>query len=68
MRDITAVRNRECIGLNNLLWGSDYPHFDSTWPHSKETLSEHFVAVPQHDQLKIARLNAIELYDLPLSL
>jgi predicted TIM-barrel fold metal-dependent hydrolase len=66
MRDRTAVFNRNIIGVRNLMWGSDYPHFDSTWPHSAEVLSGHFEGVAEEDQLRIARRNAIELYNLPL--
>jgi predicted TIM-barrel fold metal-dependent hydrolase len=66
MRDRTAVRNRDIIGLNNLMWGSDYPHFDGTWPHSKAVLAEHFGDVPMADQLRIARRNAIDFYRLPI--
>jgi predicted TIM-barrel fold metal-dependent hydrolase len=67
MRDHTAVRNREYIGLDNIMWGSDYPHQDSSFPNSVRIVSEHFAGVPPSDQLKIARRNAIELYRLPLS-
>ncbi|HEV3111423.1 MAG TPA: amidohydrolase family protein [Candidatus Binataceae bacterium] len=67
MRDRTAVFNRGIIGVRNLMWGSDYPHFDSTWPHSSAVLDEHFAGVAQDDQLMIARRNAIELYHLPLA-
>jgi uncharacterized protein len=67
MRDRTAVRNRDIIGLSNLMWGSDYPHFDGTWPHSREVLAEHFGDVPLADQLRIARRNAVELYQLPIA-
>jgi predicted TIM-barrel fold metal-dependent hydrolase len=49
------------------MWGSDYPHFDGTWPNSQEVLAEHFDGVPLGDQMRIARRNAIELYKLPLS-
>jgi predicted TIM-barrel fold metal-dependent hydrolase len=66
MRDRTAVRNRDIIGLSSLMWGSDYPHFDGTWPHSQEVLAEHFGDVSLADQMRIARRNAIELYKLPL--
>jgi predicted TIM-barrel fold metal-dependent hydrolase len=67
MRDRTAVRNRDIIGLSNLMWGSDYPHFDGTWPHSKKVLAEQFAGVPLADQLRIARRNAIDWYKLPLA-
>jgi predicted TIM-barrel fold metal-dependent hydrolase len=66
MRDKTAVRNRDFIGPKNIMWGSDYPHQDSSFPNSVEIVSEHFDGVPLADQLMIARRNAIELYKLPL--
>ena len=28
------------IGADNVMWASDYPHGDSTWPHSRKALSE----------------------------
>jgi predicted TIM-barrel fold metal-dependent hydrolase len=67
MRDRTAIRNREYIGRKNLMWGSDYPHFDGAWPNSAATLASQFDDVPLDDQRRIGRENAIELYDLPLT-
>ena len=29
----------EAIGVNNVLWATDYPHPDSPWPHSQEVVS-----------------------------
>jgi hypothetical protein len=66
MRDHTAVRNRAQIGVGNLLWSSDFPHQDSSWPDSRRIVAEHFAGVPLEDQRRIARNNAIALYDLPL--
>jgi predicted TIM-barrel fold metal-dependent hydrolase len=66
MRDHTAVRNRAYIGPDNIMWGSDYPHQDSSFPNSVRIVAEHFAGVPLEDQKKIARRNAIELYNLPL--
>jgi predicted TIM-barrel fold metal-dependent hydrolase len=66
MRDHTAVRNREQIGLANLMWSSDFPHQDSSWPESRRIVAEHFAGVPPADQRRIARDNAIALYGLPL--
>jgi hypothetical protein len=42
------------IGVRSLMWGSDYPLFDSTRPYSSAVLSDHFAGVPQEDQLMIA--------------
>ena len=36
--DKAALLTRQIIGEDNLLWGSDYPHVDSTWPCSVESL------------------------------
>ncbi|MBO0728534.1 MAG: amidohydrolase [Acidimicrobiaceae bacterium] len=67
MRDQSAVKSRDIVGVKNILWGSDYPHIDSTWPHSTKVLEDHFDGVPLEDQQRIARQNAIELYHLPLA-
>jgi predicted TIM-barrel fold metal-dependent hydrolase len=67
MRDHTAVKNRDILGINNIMWGSDFPHIDSTWPRSTEVLEDHFDGVPHEDQKRIARQNAIDLYHLPLA-
>jgi predicted TIM-barrel fold metal-dependent hydrolase len=66
MRDRTAVKNRDIVGVNNIMWGSDFPHFDGTWPHSVDILEGHFDGVSVEDQRRIARQNVIDLYHLPL--
>ncbi len=67
MRDRTAILNREIIGRKNIMWGSDYPHFDGAWPGSAASLASQFEGVPLADQRRIGRENAIELYKLPLT-
>ncbi len=67
MRDRTAIVNREIIGRKNIMWGSDYPHFDGGWPDAADRLAAQFDDVPLEDQLRIGRTNCIEFYDLPIS-
>lgn len=67
MRDRTAILNREIIGPKNIMWGSDYPHFDGGWPGAAARLAAQFDGVPLEDQLRIGRTNCIEFYNLPLS-
>src|SRR5262249_53769466 len=67
MRDRTAILNREIIGKANLMWGSDFPHFDGAWPDSGGALEKQFAGIPLEDQIRIGRTNAIEVYNLPLA-
>lgn len=62
--DRPALATREFIGVDNLMWGSDYPHTDSTWPCSLEVLDEVFEGIPKEDRAKITRLNAKRLYGI----
>ena len=66
MRDRTAILSREIIGERNIMWGSDYPHFDGAWPDSAGDLAAQFEGVPVEDQRRIGRSNAINFYGLPL--
>lgn len=66
MRDRTAILNREIIGKGNLMWGSDFPHFDGAWPNSQAALERQFAGIPLEDQIRIGRRNAIDFYKLPL--
>jgi len=67
MRDRTAILNREIIGEGNIMWGSDYPHFDGAWPNSAAVLERQFKGVPLADQIRIGRTNAIDFYNLPIA-
>ena len=66
MRDRTAILNRELIGRDNIMWGSDFPHFDGAWPDSASDLAGQFEGVSPEDQRRIGRGNAIRFYGLPL--
>ena len=60
--DPLAIKLRQEIGVDNLLWGSDYPHHESTFPHSREILDKVLAGVPQAEQEKIRGGNAAPLY------
>lgn len=64
--DEIGIRTRDVIGVQNLMWGNDYPHGDSTFPGSQGILDELF-AGQEHDRLAITAVNACELYRLPLA-
>jgi predicted TIM-barrel fold metal-dependent hydrolase len=64
MDDKIGVDNRKVIGTENIMWSSDYPHSDSTWPHSREVIAKDFAGVPEEDRRKILCENAVRLYQL----
>ena len=35
---------RDHVGIDKIMWECDYPHCDSTWPHSQKAVDELFVA------------------------
>ena len=62
--DRAALATRHLIGIDNLMWGSDYPHTDSTWPCSVDVLDELFEGISAEDRDKITRRNVERLYGL----
>ena len=64
IQDLAGVAERHRAGLRNIMWSTDYPHSDSTWPKSREALTEHFKNVPDDERRLIAGGNAAKLYGL----
>ena len=60
--DWTATALRSMIGVDNLLWGSDYPHTESTWPESQRVIREIFEGVPEEEVRKITCLNTARVF------
>jgi predicted TIM-barrel fold metal-dependent hydrolase len=60
--DPFGVAHRHEIGVENLLWSSDFPHSASFWPHSREKIAEDFQDISEQDKRKILRDNAAKLY------
>jgi predicted TIM-barrel fold metal-dependent hydrolase len=65
--DAVGIRLRDVIGVDNLMWGSDYPHSESTFPHSREVLAEILAGVPEDEQARIAGGNTARLYRFDLA-
>jgi predicted TIM-barrel fold metal-dependent hydrolase len=65
--DPVGVATREFIGVNNIMWSSDYPHTVSTWPHSREVIERDFKGVPESEKRQIVCENVARLYGLALA-
>jgi predicted TIM-barrel fold metal-dependent hydrolase len=49
------------------MWASDFPHTDSTWPHSLKVIKESFEGIPADVTNKIICGNAAKLYNINLN-
>ena len=62
--DGLGIKMRDIIGVDNLMWGSDYPHAESTFPRSRQILEEILVDCTEDEKSKIAGANAARIYNL----
>jgi predicted TIM-barrel fold metal-dependent hydrolase len=62
--DVAGIESRNLIGIDALCWASDFPHPETTWPHTKETLAEQFKGVPEAELNKLVWENSARLYNI----
>ena len=65
-RDRHGLDSLEQVGVDNITFETDYPHTDSTWPHSKEVAWKLMGHLPGDVRHKIIRGNAIKMLSLDL--
>jgi predicted TIM-barrel fold metal-dependent hydrolase len=65
-KDAVGVKLLEEVGEDNIMFETDYPHQDGTWPASVSAAEEQFGHLDDRLIRKIARGNAIRLFGLPL--
>ncbi len=57
---------RHEIGVDRIMWGSDYPHVEGSHPYTREHLRLTFAGVPEDQIQRMVGLNAAELYGFDL--
>jgi len=62
--DELGLELRHRIGVDNMLWASDYPHPDSTWPHSRKVIADQFNGCTAEEVRSLVCGNATRLYGL----
>jgi len=67
--DPHGLKSLESVGEDNVTFETDYPHSDSTWPHTKKVAEDLMKDLTQAQVDKICRNNAIKMLhlDLPLA-
>jgi predicted TIM-barrel fold metal-dependent hydrolase len=62
--DMVGVDARHQIGIGQLVFETDYPHQDSTWPHTVDLVARIAERVTPHELEMLVRTNAIEMLGL----
>lgn len=60
--DPVGVANRGFTGVESLIWGSDYPHPEGTWPHSRASLAQQLAGVPPAERRAMVGGTASRLF------
>jgi predicted TIM-barrel fold metal-dependent hydrolase len=49
-------------GVANIMWGSDYPHPEGSWPYTREQMLETFRGLPEAEVAAMLGGNAARVY------
>jgi predicted TIM-barrel fold metal-dependent hydrolase len=62
--DAVGMKLLDELGVDNVMWATDYPHPDCTWPESQKVIHDHFDSMPSEVMRKIVGGNAARIYNL----
>ncbi len=60
-----GIEQRHAVGIDNILWESDYPHSETKWPNTQADVEKRFAGVPRHEIDVMTHLNAQRLLRFP---
>ena len=60
--DDLGIDLRQYVGVETLMWGSDYPHAESTFPKSREIVDRILDGVPEDEKALIAGENCARMF------
>ena len=55
---------RRHLGVDRIIWSTDFPHQESDWPNSLEVLQDGMVGVPEDEQRLMVAQNTIDFFHL----
>jgi predicted TIM-barrel fold metal-dependent hydrolase len=62
--DPVGIRMLDMIGIDNVMWSTDFPHLECAWPRSLQLVEETFTGISNEDRWKITAGNAIDYFGL----
>lgn len=62
--DRYGIQNRDFVGVDTMMWSSDYPHHGNDWPYSRKVIESLFAGLPLMDKRKIICNNAARIFGI----
>jgi hypothetical protein len=63
--DRYGIENRRRVGIETIMWSSDYPHAGADWPYARERIAMQLRDVPDDEVALILSGNASRFYGIP---
>ncbi len=64
IKDPLGIQLRDTIGVENIIWGSDFAHGQGYWPHSLQAIEESLADVPEDERYSMLAGNCIDYFRL----
>jgi predicted TIM-barrel fold metal-dependent hydrolase len=52
------------IGVDRIMWSTDFPHMETTWPDSSAAIDDNFAGIPDSDRYKMTNSNCEEFFKI----
>ena len=62
--DPIGIQLRHMVGVDKIMWSTDFPHIVTRWPKSRELVEEQFAGVPENEKRAILAGNAVKFFHL----
>jgi predicted TIM-barrel fold metal-dependent hydrolase len=59
-----AVEERRHVGVDRIMFATDFPHIECEWPNTKPLVEEIYADIPEPEKRKIWAENAVEFFKL----
>jgi predicted TIM-barrel fold metal-dependent hydrolase len=64
VEDPRGLQVRHELGIENIMWSTDFPHPATSWPNSRAVVEKQFEGIPEDERQLIVSGNAARVYGL----
>ena len=62
--DRSGIELRERVGVDTIMWSSDYPHHGNDWPYSRKVIEDTMGNIPADERDRMVGGNAVRIFNL----